>query len=168
MSEPFIAEIRIFAGNFAPRGWAFCDGQLVSIDSNQALFSILGTTYGGDGRQNFLLPNLIDRFPVHASPSWPLGAPRGDASVTLSTSQIPDHSHDLTASGDAGTTGTPDGSVTFAATGDGSRVYGDGSDPVPLPDAIAPAGGGQAHENRQPFLGVNFIIALQGTFPTRG
>ena len=168
MSEPFIGEIKIFAGAFAPRSYAFCNGQELPISQNPALFSLLGVAYGGDGRSNFRLPDLQDRFPVHPSPSIPYrGGPVGSDTVPLTENQIPPHSHEPVASGDTGTTGTPDASVNFAATGGGERVYGALSDVNVLVDAIAPAGGGQAHENVQPYLGVNFIIALQGVFPAR-
>ena len=171
MSDPFVAEIRIFAGNFAPRGWAFCNGQVLPISQNTALFSLLGTTYGGDGSSNFALPNLQDRFPMHPgvgpglSPRS-LGEQNGSATVTLLTSEIPSHSHALQAAA-AGDTGTPSAAVVPAATG-GALVYGAPSDPVPMAgETLGQAGSSQPHQNRQPYLALSFIIALQGIFPPR-
>lgn len=171
MSDPFVAEIRIFAGNFAPRGWAFCNGQVLPISQNTALFSLLGTTYGGDGSSNFALPNLQDRFPMHPgvgpglSPRS-LGEQNGSATVTLLTSEIPSHSHALQAAA-AGDTGTPSAAVVPAATG-GALVYGAPSDPVSMAGGtLGPAGSNVPHPNRQPYLALSFIIALQGIFPPR-
>jgi len=176
MSEPFIAEIRIFAGNFAPRSWAFCDGQLLPISQNTALFSLIGTTYGGDGRTTVALPNLQGRAPVHPGrgpglTSRRLGERGGVESVTLTEAQIPNHNHNLTASlEETEFDGTPD--PTNAATGvveGGKDIYTNVSSPtVPLSaDAIAPAGGSQPHNNMQPFITVSYIIALQGLYPSR-
>jgi len=171
VSDPFVAEIRIFAGNFAPRGWAFCNGQVLPISQNTALFSLLGTTYGGDGSSNFALPNLQDRFPMHPgtgpglSPR-DLGEQGGSAAVTLLHSEIPSHSHALRA-GAAGDTGTPSAAVVPAATG-GELVYCAPSDPVPMAgETLGPAGSNVPHPNRQPYLALSFIIALQGIFPPR-
>jgi microcystin-dependent protein len=171
VSDPFVAEIRIFAGNFAPNGWAFCNGQLLPLSQNTALFSLLGTTYGGDGKSNFALPNLQDRFPMHpgAGPGLSprdLGEQDGSATVTLLDSEIPSHSHALRAAA-AGDTGIPSAAVVPAATG-GERVYGAPSDPVPMAgETLGSAGSSQPHQNRQPYLALSFIIALQGIFPPR-
>jgi microcystin-dependent protein len=172
VADPFVAEIRIFAGNFAPRGWAFCNGQLLPLAQNTALFSLLGTTYGGDGQSNFALPNLQDRFPMHPgvgsglSPR-DLGEQGGSAAVTLLPSEIPSHSHALRAV-NAGDTGTPSATVIPAAPTGGELVYGVSSDPVPMAgETLGPAGSNVPHPNRQPYLALSFIIALQGVFPPR-
>ncbi len=170
MSEPFIAEVRLFAGTFAPRGWADCNGQLLPINQNQALFALLGTTYGGDGRVTFGLPDLRDRSAIHAGTgpglsNRVLGETGGSATVTLSTAQIPAHHHGLRAAAVA-TTGTPGATVALADTA-GAKVYRPASNPVPMGAALASTGLGQAHDNRQPYLGVRYIIALQGVFPSR-
>lgn len=167
--EPFIGEIRLFAGNFAPRGWAFCDGQLLPIAQNQALFSIIGTTYGGDGRTTFALPDLRGRAPIHAG-SGPgltprvLGARGGEEQVTLTESQLPQHTHSLMASTAKADTKTPTGEVlggnTKNYTAPPTNVDTDIS-------SIGIAGEGQAHNNMQPYLTLNYIIALQGIYPSR-
>jgi len=169
VSQPFIGQITMFGGNFAPSSWAFCNGQLVPIAQNPALFSLLGTTYGGDGRINFALPDLRGRSPMHAGngpglSSRPLGQSGGSAEVSLSVSQIAAHNHGPRASG-TGTTGTPSGAVLFA---EGETVYGAAGDTVPTAAAtIGDEGQGAVHQNRQPYQAVNFIIALQGVFPSR-
>ncbi len=168
MSEPFIAEVKIFSGNFAPRGWAACNGQLLPINQNQALFSILGTTYGGNGVNNFALPNLRDRVPMHAGngpglAGRQLGEMAGEAAVTLQASQMPEHSHTLRGAG-AVSTGTPSAAVVPGA---GPKVYRAATNLTPMGAGLTAAGGGQPHENRQPYLGLMFIIALQGIFPSR-
>jgi microcystin-dependent protein len=174
MSNPFVAEIRIFCGNFAPKGWAFCDGQILPISQNTALFSLLGTTYGGDGKANFALPNLQGCFPMHPG-SGPglslrdLGEASGTATVTLVASEMPSHAHAPFASGDAAASASPagvNGPVMLAATS--VPVYGALTEPTSLDGAaIGATGGNQPHENRQPYLALNFIIALQGVFPPR-
>ncbi len=168
MSEPFIAEIRIFAGNFAPQGWAFCEGQLLPISQNTALFSIVGTTYGGDGETVFGLPNLRSRAPMHSgqgpglSPRT-LGQAGGTETVTLSELQMPIHSHGIQVSNGSASTGTPSQTTVLAKTS--ADIYGPPADLEALPDGTA-LGGGQSHNNRQPFLVINFIIALVGLFPS--
>ena len=171
MSEPFIAEVRIFAGNFAPRGWAFCNGQLLPIAQNTALFSLIGTTYGGDGRTTTALPDLQGRAPMHPG-NGPgltprrLGERSGTPSVTLSAAQMPQHTHTLRGNSAAADIGTPSG-AQLADTAPFSN-YGPLRDAENLaPEAVANTGGGQAHNNLQPFLGLNFIIALVGLFPSR-
>lgn len=171
MADPFIAEIRILPFNFAPRGWAWCDGQLLPLAQNTALFSLLGTTYGGDGRSNFALPDLRERSPLHAGQGpglaqRSLGEAGGQATVTLAESQLPAHSHNVVAHG-PGTTGTPSGAARLAANAT-APVYGPAVDAVALaPEAIGPTGGGVPHANRQPYLACYFAIALQGVFPPR-
>jgi microcystin-dependent protein len=166
--EPFLAEIRITSFAFAPRGWALCNGQLLPINQNQALFSILGTTYGGDGRQTFALPNMMGRAPMHPSSTHPLGESQGEEAHTLTAAEMPAHVHALRASGKAGASSSPAGGV-LAATGRGATpAYAAVTSLVPLnAAAVASAGGSQPHENRPPYLAVNFIIALQGIFPSR-
>jgi microcystin-dependent protein len=172
MADPFVAEIRIFPFNFAPKGWAFCDGQLLPLSQNTALFSLLGTTYGGDGKNNFALPDLRGRSPLQPgqgpglSPR-DLGEQGGQAAVTLLPSQMPAHAHGLRASSAAGSTGTPSSSVALAPAS--APVYGPPSDLLAMGEgAIGETGGGLPHENRQPFLTLYFMIALQGVFPSRG
>jgi len=171
MSEPFIAEIRIFAGNFAPRGWALCDGQLLPIAQNTALFSLVGTIYGGDGRTDFALPDLRGRAAMHAG-SGPglsprqLGQSGGAATVTLTHAQLPGHSHSMSASPNPSESPNPAGNALGRSVG--GSAYGDATNLVPLADAAAAEeGGNQSHNNMQPFLTVNFIIALVGLFPPR-
>jgi microcystin-dependent protein len=171
LSEPFIAEIRIFAGNFAPRGWAFCNGQLLPVSQNTALFSLIGTTYGGDGRTTTALPNLEGRAPMHPGHgpglgSRPLGENGGAETVTLSEAQAPNHSHPMNASPNPG---EQSGGVGNAlARGVGGSLYGSASSLVDLAGPVLPpVGGSQSHNNLQPFLAINFIIALQGLYPSR-
>lgn len=171
MSEPFIAEIRMFAGNFAPRNWAFCNGQILAIAQNTALFSLVGTIYGGNGQTTYALPNLQDRFPMHAGQGpgltpRSLGEAGGAASVTLTQSEMPAHGHTPVGTSASATTAVPSASVLPAVTQ--VPVYGAPADLVPLSSSsIAPAGGAQPHENRQPYLALNFIIALAGVYPSR-
>jgi microcystin-dependent protein len=177
MSEPFIGQIIMFGGNFAPRGWAFCDGQLLPISQNSALFSILGTTYGGDGRTTFGLPELRGRVAMHPG-SGPgltprtLGQKSGTETVQLSTNQIPAHNHTATANcvGGPGNSNVAEGNVWSKDLGVQSATYS-GDTPAAQMKAgavtVANAGGSQAHPNVQPFLAVNFIIALVGIFPSR-
>ncbi|MDF2178068.1 tail fiber protein [Aliiglaciecola sp. CAU 1673] len=167
MSDPFIAEVRIFAGNFAPRGWAFCDGQLLPIAQNTALFSLIGTTYGGDGRTTAALPNLQGRAPMHPGrgpglTDRRLGERVGIETVTLTEAQIPNHSHTLVAFSDA-TASSPSTSVGLGA----APMYGAGTQVAMDSDIVGATGGNQAHNNMQPYLGINFIIALQGLYPSR-
>jgi microcystin-dependent protein len=170
MSNPFIAEIRIFAGNFAPRGWAFCNGQILPISQNTALFSLLGTTYGGDGRTNFALPNLQGRFPMHPGQGpglslRSLGEINGSEAVTLTINELPAHAHALNAAADA-TSVVPTG--LLPGTPASAKIYGGTSNPTTLAGAaVGASGGSQPHNNMQPYLTLNFIIALQGVFPPR-
>lgn len=169
MSEPFLGEIRQTSFQFAPKGWALCNGQLLPINQNQALFAILGTTYGGDGRVTFALPDLRGRSPVHASGSLPLGSRVGAETHTLSVNELPPHGHGLQGSGDLANVTAPAGNVPAAKGRGGKDIYAPGGSPPQAlsPQAIAPTGGSQPHENLQPFLTVNFIIALTGIFPSR-
>ncbi len=174
MSEPFTAEIRIFAGNFAPRGWAFCDGQLLPIAQNTALFSLIGTTYGGDGRTTTALPNLQGRAPMHPGrgpglTSRRLGEKVGVDTVTLSEAQIPSHSHTARAVDQRGQNVDPSNTTALAQTAGGFGYQTNTSaNLVDLAsETLATTGGGQAHTNLQPFLTLNFIIALVGLYPSR-
>ena len=170
MSEPFLGQICMFGGTFAPRGWALCDGQLLSINGNEALFSLLGTVYGGDGRTTFGLPDLRGRLPLHqgAGPGLtprPIGSKVGIEEVTLGANQMPPHKHTPQGSTDAALTNAPAGKVTADAE---LNIYSDGAPTDAMSTkAIGDAGGDQEHTNLMPFLVVNFIIALQGVFPSR-
>lgn len=174
MSNPFVAEIRIFAGNFAPTGWALCNGQLMPISQNTALFSLLGTTYGGDGRSTFALPNLQGSAPLQPGQGPGLsqrflGETGGEQSVTLLTTEIPAHSHSAQASTSSGQPG-PGGNAwaPIAGRGLGSAFAATGANNVQMnPAAMGIAGGNQPHNNMPPYLCLTFIIALQGVFPPR-
>ncbi|MAE65354.1 MAG: phage tail protein [Phycisphaeraceae bacterium] len=169
MSEPFIAEIRIFAGNFAPRNWAFCNGSLLPIAQNTALFSLVGTTYGGDGRTTFGLPNLEGRVPMHAGngpglTSRRLGEVGGVTTVTLNASQMASHTHQLRGSDEDNDSTLPQGH----AHGLQSIVYRPASNLQPMAaGSLPPVGGGGAHTNLQPHLAINFVIAVVGLYPSR-
>jgi microcystin-dependent protein len=170
MSEPFVGEIRMFAGNFAPRGWAFCDGQLLAVSQNDALFSLLGTIYGGDGRTTFGLPDMRGRLPIHAGTgpglsNRRLGARAGAESVTLTVNQLPPHSHTIQASADAATGPNPDGEVLAEISSD--RSYRNAADTALSSNALTAIGGSRSHTNLMPFLCVHFIIALVGIYPSR-
>jgi len=171
MSEPFVGEIRMFAGNFAPRGWALCDGQLLAVSQNDALFSLLGTIYGGDGRTTFGLPDMRGRIPVHAgtgpglSPRR-LGAKFGAESVTLTVNQMPSHSHPLQVTTDNGPDANPAGNALA-----GSTLLEAYADETPVENmansSVTHVGGSRSHTNLMPFLCINFIIALFGIYPSR-
>ena len=171
--EPFVGEIMLFAGNFAPQGWAFCDGQLLPIGPNQGLFSLLGTYYGGDGQTTFALPDLRGRVPMHTG-SGPgpglsprsLGESGGAENVTLNAAQMPGHTHALQVDSANGTTASPGGAL-LARDPAGTPAYGVNASAALSPQAIASAGGGQAHQNMPPFLAINYCIAIQGIYPTR-
>jgi microcystin-dependent protein len=164
MAEPFLSEIRLMSFSFPPKGWALCDGQLLPINQNQALFSLLGTTYGGDGRVNFALPDLRARTPIHVGQGHTLGERGGESAHTLSVAELPQHTHTASASS-AATGGNPNPTNRFL--GGGNNVYHAATNLTPInPATLANAGGSQAHLNMQPFLTLSFSIALQGIFPS--
>ena len=173
MADPFVAEIRIFPFNFAPRGWAWCDGQLLPLSQNTALFSLLGTTYGGNGKSNFALPDLQGRAPMHPGQGpglslHDLGETGGSETVTLLESEIPAHSHALMASGPVGNRTNPIGNSLARASGGTPYIPPAGAPLVSMASqSLAPAGGDQPHNNLMPYLTFYFCIALQGVFPPR-
>ena len=166
MSEPFLAEVKIISFNFPPKGWAFCNGQLLQINQNQALFSILGTTYGGDGRVTFGLPNLQGRAPLHTGNGFTLGERAGETSHTLSISELPAHAHAVNASSSDGDTTLPTNNVLASSLNQSYRPP-DQALTTLLPGTIGNAGGNQPHDNMSPYLVLNFVIALQGIFPSQ-
>jgi microcystin-dependent protein len=167
MAEPFLSEIRMMSFGFPPKGWAFCDGQLLPINQNQALFSLLGTVYGGDGRVNFALPDLRGRVPTHTGGMGHfLGERGGEPSHTLTIAEIPQHVHVASAANTPATTNIPTNALMLAQPG--FQIYHTPTNLGPLnPGTIATVGGSQAHLNMQPFLTINFSIALQGIFPSQ-
>ncbi len=173
MADPFVAEIRIFPFNFAPRGWSWCDGQLLPLSQNTALFSLLGTTYGGNGKSNFALPDLQGRAPMHPGQGpglslHDLGETGGSETVTLLESEIPAHSHALRASSDPADVQQPSPARSLARSAPGFAYFTGSPNATLAPEALAPAGGDQPHNNMQPYLTFYFCIALQGVFPPRG
>jgi microcystin-dependent protein len=163
MAEPFLSEIRIMSFVFAPKGWALCNGQLLPINQNQALFSLLGTTFGGDGRVNFALPDLRGRTPIHVGGGHTLGERGGEQAHTLSIAELPTHTHVLQGSNTNAATNSPTNNVLANAT----AVYHSPSSLTALnPGSVTNVGGSQAHLNMQPFLTLSFCIALQGIFPS--
>jgi microcystin-dependent protein len=168
MAEPFLSEIRIMSFGFPPKGWALCDGQLLPINQNQALFSLLGTTYGGDGRVNFGLPDLRGRAPIHTGSGHTLGERGGEQAHTLSVSEIPTHTHVLSASSQAANASPPTPIANILASSAPAQAYGSASQLVAMgASSVTNVGGSQAHLNMQPFLVLNFSIALQGIFPSQ-
>jgi microcystin-dependent protein len=169
---PYVGEIRMFAGNFPPAGWMFCEGAPLPISENEVLFQLIGTTYGGDGEQTFNLPNLASRVPIHMGTgpdgtTYQIGEMAGTEQETLSVQQIPSHTHPLTASTALGNAGSPVGKVPAATAGGIALYYEGGVDSNMNAQSVGPAGGSQPHENTQPFLCVNFIISLFGDFPSQ-
>ncbi len=164
MAEPFLSEIRLMSFVFAPKGWALCNGQLLPINQNQALFSLLGTTFGGDGRVNFALPDMRGRVPIHVGSSHVLGERGGELAHTLSVAELPAHRHAVNAASAAtGGSASPSGNVLGGA----NNVYGrTAADTTLHPGTVQNTGGSQPHTNTQPFLTISFCIALQGIFPS--
>ena len=172
MADPFLAEIRIFPFNFAPRGWASCDGQILPISQNTALFSLLGTTYGGDGKATFALPNLNGRSPLgagqgHGLAEYPLGNAGGSDTVTLLTSEIPHHTHQVRSEDRVGDTDNPAQAGALAQSSIRAPAYASARNGLMAPTAAAVAGGSMPHNNMPPYLVLGFHIALQGVFPSR-
>jgi microcystin-dependent protein len=171
MSSPYIGEIRMFGGSFAPAGWAFCSGQAMPISENDALFTLIGTTYGGDGQETFNLPDLQGRVPIHMGQgpglqSYQIGEAAGVESVTLTTQQIPAHNHAFVASTSPGTSNSPQDTVP--ASPPVAKLYRLTSPADPFPAGLLqPAGGNQPHDNLMPYLAISFIISLFGIFPTQ-
>ena len=166
MAEPFLSEIRIMSFQFAPKGWALCNGQLLPINQNQALFSLLGTTYGGDGRVNFALPDLRARIPIHVGQSHTLGERGGEQAHTLSIPELPAHNHAANASAAQGNTPVPTNALLGSPLNLSYRPA-DNSLSTLIPTTVANLGGSQAHLNMQPYLTLSYCIALQGIFPSR-
>jgi microcystin-dependent protein len=163
MSEPFLGEIKMISWNFPPRGWAFCNGQLLPINQNQALFSLFGTTYGGNGQTTFALPDLRGRTPVHMGNGLTQGQPGGETSHTLSISEMTSHTHLVQANTGAPNQGSPANNYWAAL----AQSYSGSANSTMNPAIISNVGGSQPHENMQPYLVINFIVALQGIFPSR-
>jgi microcystin-dependent protein len=164
MSEPFLGEIRVISWNYPPKGWAFCNGALMQINQNQALFSILGTTYGGDGRTTFALPNLQGRVPVHVGNGISLGQAGGETSHTISISEMPAHGHVPVGTSVAASLRTPSGNLWAASA---SSPFAATANTSMNPASVSQSGGSQPHENQPPYLVLNFVIALQGIFPSQ-
>jgi microcystin-dependent protein len=165
MPQPFLSEIKLVSFNFAPQGWAFCNGQLLPINQNQALFALLGTTYGGNGQTTFALPDLRGRAPIHMGPSFNLGQAGGEEAHTITMGEMAAHTHQTRGSADNPTVAPP--TNNFWASNTGFTPYGNAGNTAMSPTCIGNAGGSQPHENRSPFLVLNFIIALQGIFPSQ-
>jgi microcystin-dependent protein len=166
MSQPFVGEIRLFAGNFAPAGWMFCEGQLLAISEFETLFNLIGTTYGGDGQATFQLPDLRGRLPIHQGNSFTLAETGGVEEVTLTISQIPNHNHPFLATTNAGNQPSPVGFLP--AANNVVKLYTNIAPATPMaPQSILSTGGSQPHTNFQPYLCVNFIISMFGVFPSQ-
>lgn len=173
MSDPYVGEIRMFGGTFAPVGWAFCNGQLLAISENETLFNLIGTTYGGDGQETFGLPNLQSRVPVHqgqlqGGSNYVLAEMVGQETVTITTQQLPQHPHTLVASGDFGNSAAAVNNVLATLSGGTTKsAYGTAGPIGTLdPSSIGPAGGSQPHDNTQPYLAIAFIISMYGIYPS--
>jgi microcystin-dependent protein len=173
MSQPYVGEIRLFGGNFAPAGWSFCNGAIVSIAENETLFNLIGTTYGGDGQNTFGLPDLRGRVPIHqgtgAGVTYTIGEPGGVEAVTLNTNNLPVHTHPMNATG-SGQQASPQGAyfATLSSSQAGANAYDVSPVSTPLvPASVLPVGGGQPHTNVQPTLFVSYIISLFGIFPSQ-
>jgi microcystin-dependent protein len=167
MSEPFLSEIKLVSFNFAPKGWALCNGQLLPINQNQALFSLLGTTYGGNGQTNFALPNLRGRVPIHIGSGHTLGEAAGSTAVTVNIQQMPQHLHFLQASTATANLDTPAANTLLGGSAPNDLYGGPTSLSALNPQTVTNVGGSQPHNNMMPYLVLNFIIALQGIFPSQ-
>lgn len=164
MGTPFIGEIKIISWNFAPRGWAFCNGQFLPINQNQALFSLLGTMYGGNGQTTFALPNLQGRMPLHVGAGYVQGQAGGATAHTLTTSELPAHTHNVRCNNNTGTVVSPQNNVWAGST---QNPYSTSFNASMRPESVTNTGGSQPHYNMPPYLVLNFIIALQGVFPSQ-
>jgi|ERR1044072_679732 microcystin-dependent protein len=168
MAQPYVGEIRMFAGNFAIAGWMFCEGQLLPISENETLFNLIGTTYGGDGQSTFALPDLRGRIPIHQGNGFTLAETGGAEEITLTVSQIPSHTHNALGSTNTGTGTSPTSNVLCNLTGATNSGYGTDAPKTNLsPTSISGVGGSQPHTNFQPYLCVNYIISLFGIFPSQ-
>jgi microcystin-dependent protein len=169
MAQPYVGEIRMFAGNFAPAGWMFCEGQLLPISENETLFQLIGTTYGGDGQSTFALPDLRGRIPLHQGNGFILAETGGAEEITLTVSQIPAHSHPLLGSTATAASTDPTSNIGARVTVAAVFLYGTDNPAQPIaPQAVGPVGGSQPHTNFQPYLCVDFIISMFGIFPPPG
>jgi len=166
MAQPYVGEVRMFGGNFAPLGWNFCDGSLLAIAENETLFQVIGTTYGGDGESTFALPDMRGRLPVHQGSGFIVGQNGGVESVTLSTQQIPSHTHPMLASVNVGQDTSPSNKVVAQIGGGALPYIQDSTDTNLAPQAVTSVGGSQPHNNVQPYLCISFIISLFGIFPS--
>ncbi len=166
MAQPYVGEIRMFGGNFAPAGWMFCEGQLLPISENETLFQLIGTTYGGDGQSTFALPDLRGRLPLHEGNGLILAETGGAEEITLTVTQIPQHSHPFLAASNPGTTASPSNSVA-ATTTTGFLYINENTTGNMAPNIVSTVGGSQPHTNFQPYLCVDFIISLFGIFPSQ-
>lgn len=166
MGQPYVGEIRMFAGNFAPAGWEFCSGQLLPISENEVLFQLIGTTYGGDGQSTFALPNLQSRVPMHKGQSSQIGESGGVEQVTITTNQLPAHNHGMLAFDAIANTSNPGGNLIGKST-KVDMFFDVNPTQVMNPASISPIGGSQPHDNMMPYMGINFIISLFGIFPTQ-
>jgi microcystin-dependent protein len=168
MAQPYVGEIRIFAGNFAPAGWMFCEGQLLPISENETLFNLIGTTYGGDGQSTFGLPDLRGRLPIHQGNGFTLAETGGAEQVTISINTMPSHTHPLVGSNDTATGNAPSNNVLAATTGATILAYGNLNPISPIASqSISSVGGSQPHDNFQPYLCLDFIISMFGVFPSQ-
>ena len=168
MAQPYVGELRMFAGNFAPAGWMFCEGQLLPISEYETLFNLIGTTYGGDGQSTFALPDLRGRIPLHQGSGFTLAETGGAEEITLTVSQIPAHSHPALGSQNTGTGTSPDGNVLSGLPVATNSGYGTDAPIINLsPSSMSAVGGSQPHNNFQPYLCVDFIISLFGIFPSQ-
>lgn len=166
MADPYVGEIRMFGGNFAPAGWAFCNGAELPISEYEALFNLIGTTYGGDGQSTFALPDLQGRLPVHAGQGFAIGQMAGSETVTLTGNQLPVHSHGLVATQNAGSATNPGGSTLAKLAGNSAYIAAPATTPLAPQSLLPDPGGGQPHSNMQPYLCVTFIISLFGIYPS--
>jgi len=166
MSQPYVGEIRMFGGNFAPAGWMFCEGQLLPISENETLFNLIGTTYGGDGQSTFALPDLRGRLPIHQGNGFILAETGGVEEVTLTVQQIPSHNHPMVASSDFGTATSPANNIPAKPNTANTFLYINEDPTNNMANTVQPVGGSQPHTNFQPYLCIDFIISLFGIFPT--